>query len=94
MGAHFSLNILEGADLCGFADWYKGTVIALMGNEGTPLYDLDLRGPCAFVIGNEGAGISADLAESAKVRARIPTTRPRRERSSSSHGSTSSTLCS
>ena len=74
MGAHFSLNILEGADLCGFADWYKGTVIALMGRDGTSLYDLDLRVPCAFVVGNEGAGISADVAESAKVRARIPTT--------------------
>jgi TrmH family RNA methyltransferase len=74
MGAHFALNLLEGADLCGFADWYKGTVIALMGREGVSLYDLDLRGPCAFVVGNEGAGISADLAGSAKVRARIPTT--------------------
>ena len=73
MGAHFSLNILEAADLCGFADWYKGTVIALMGREGTSIYDLDLRGPCAFVVGNEGAGISADVAECAKVRARIPT---------------------
>jgi len=75
MGAHFALNILEGADLGGFADWYKGTVIALMGREGTSLYDLDLRGPCAFVVGNEGSGISGSLAESAKVRARIPTTR-------------------
>ena len=74
MGAHFALNILEGGDLGGFADSYKGTVIALMGREGTSLYDLDLRGPCAFVVGNEGAGVSADLAESAKVRARIPTT--------------------
>jgi len=49
-------------------------VIALMGRDGTSLYDLDLRVPCAFVVGNEGAGISADVAESAKVRARIPTT--------------------
>jgi tRNA G18 (ribose-2'-O)-methylase SpoU len=34
-----------------------------MGREGASLYDLDLRGPCAFVVGNEGAGISADVAE-------------------------------
>ena len=59
----------------GFADWYKGSVIALMGREGESLYDLDLRGPCAFVVGNECAGITADLAESARVRARIPTTK-------------------
>jgi TrmH family RNA methyltransferase len=75
MGAHFALNILEGADLVGFVEWYKGTAIALMGREGTSLYDLDLRGPCAFVVGNEGAGITADLAQGAKVRAMIPTTR-------------------
>ena len=74
MGAHFALNIREGADLCGFAGEYEGTVIALMGREGASLYDLDLRGPCAFVVGNEGAGISADVARSAKVRAGIPTT--------------------
>jgi TrmH family RNA methyltransferase len=75
MGAHFALNILEGADLVAFVERYKGTAIALMGREGTSLYDLDLRGPCAFVIGNEGAGITADLAQGAKVRAMIPTTR-------------------
>jgi TrmH family RNA methyltransferase len=75
MGAHFALNILEGADLCGFCDWYKGNVIALMGREGTSLYDLDLRGPTAFVVGNEGAGISPGVAGSARVRASIPTTR-------------------
>jgi len=75
MGAHFALNIVEGADLGGFAGKYKGTVIALMGRAVPSLYDLDLRGPCAFVVGNEGAGISADLAASAKVRASIPTTR-------------------
>ena len=74
MGAHFALNILEGADLRGFAEGYKGTVIALMGREGASLYDLDLRGPCAFVVGNEGAGISAGVAGSATVRASIPTT--------------------
>lgn len=73
MGAHFALNILEGADLREFIGRYKGTVIALMGREGASLYDLDLRGPCAFVVGNEGAGISAEVAGSAKVRASIPT---------------------
>ena len=74
MGAHFALNIVEGADLRGFANGYKGTVIALMGRGGTSLYDSDLRGPCAFVVGNEGAGISAAVAGSATVRASIPTT--------------------
>ena len=74
MGAHFALNIVEGADLAGFCGKYEGAVVALMGREGTSLYDLDLRGPCAFVVGNEGSGISAEVAGSAKVRATIPTT--------------------
>jgi TrmH family RNA methyltransferase len=73
MGGHFALNIVEGADLTDFVARYRGTVIALAGGGGDSIYDLDLRGPCAFIVGNEGAGISAALAERAKARARIPT---------------------
>ncbi len=72
MGGHFALNVVEGADLASFAARYKGTVIALAGGAERSLYDLDLRGASAFVVGNEGAGISAELAARAKVRARIP----------------------
>ena len=72
MGAHFALNIVEGADLAAFASRYKGNVIALDGAGERSLYDLDLKGPCALIVGNEGAGISAELARRAKVAARIP----------------------
>jgi TrmH family RNA methyltransferase len=72
MGAHFALNIVEGADLDGFASRYQGTAVALAGGGARSLYDLDLRGPIAFVVGNEGAGISAGLMARAKVQARIP----------------------
>jgi TrmH family RNA methyltransferase len=72
MGAHFALNIVEGASLEEFAANYRGTTIALAGEASRSLYDLDLRGPCAFIVGNEGAGISAALAAGAKARARIP----------------------
>jgi TrmH family RNA methyltransferase len=74
MGAHFALNIVEGADLAGFIAKYKGTVIALAGGGARSLYDLDLRGPCAFIVGNEGAGITPGLAKAAQATARIPTT--------------------
>jgi TrmH family RNA methyltransferase len=74
MGGHFALNVVEGADLVAFAGRYKGSVIALMGREGASLYDLDLRGPCAFIVGNEGSGVSAEVAQAAGVRASIPTT--------------------
>jgi TrmH family RNA methyltransferase len=72
MGAHFALNIVEAADLEEFVARYKGTAIALAGQGERSLYDLDLRGPAAFIVGNEGAGVSAALASRAKLQARIP----------------------
>lgn len=72
MGAHFALNIVEGLDLGGFLGTYRGASIALAGGTARSLYDLDLRGPVAFVVGNEGAGISAALQRQASAAARIP----------------------
>src|SRR5207253_601016 len=72
MGAHFGLNIVEGADLSDFVARYRGTSVALATRGETSLYDLDLRRPTAFLVGNEGAGLSQPLQAAAKVRARIP----------------------
>jgi len=72
MGAHFALNIVEGADLAVFVGSYRGTSIALSADAHTSLYDLDLRGPAAFAIGNEGAGLSEALTAATTRRARIP----------------------
>ena len=72
MGAHFALNIVEEADLEAFAGSYRGTTIALTLEGDTSLYDLDLRGPVAFVIGNEGAGLSESLKARVGQQARIP----------------------
>jgi TrmH family RNA methyltransferase len=71
-GAHFALNIVEGADLAGFVAGFRGTSVALCGGGKASLYDTDLRGPVAFLVGNEGAGLSAELRKAATVRARIP----------------------
>jgi TrmH family RNA methyltransferase len=71
-GAHFALNIAEGADLAGFVARFRGTSVALCGEANASLYDTDLRGPVAFLVGNEGAGLSAPLERAASVRARIP----------------------
>ena len=73
MGGHFALNVVEGADLDAFVAEYRGTAVALAGEGERSLYDLDLRGPIALIVGNEGAGISAALAARAKAKARIPT---------------------
>lgn len=72
MGAHFALNILEGADLWEFVGRYRGTTVALAARAERSLYDLDLKRPSAFIVGNEGAGISGPLLAMASVRAHIP----------------------
>jgi TrmH family RNA methyltransferase len=72
MGAHFHLNIVEGADLAEFLRTYRGTSVALSARGEASLYDLDLARPCAILVGNEGAGLTEALQGAAKVRARIP----------------------
>jgi TrmH family RNA methyltransferase len=72
MGAHFSLNIVEGADLAGFLELYGGTSVALAAAGGTSLYDLDMTKPVAILVGNEGAGLTPALLGAATVQARIP----------------------
>ena len=72
MGAHFHLNILEGVDLPSFLGEYRGTSVALAGDAGRSLYEVDLRGAVAILVGNEGAGLSAAARDAAKVTARIP----------------------
>ena len=72
MGAHFALNIVEGADLAAFLDLYRGTSVALAAQGGVPLYDLDMTKPVAILVGNEGAGLSEPLLAAATVRASIP----------------------
>lgn len=72
MGAHFALNIVEGADLEAFLGAYRGVSVALSAQADTTLYDLDLKGPVAFLVGNEGAGLTESLKAAATRRARIP----------------------
>lgn len=70
-GAHFVLPIVERAELARVAADFNGrTLAAELG--GQPLYGLDLTGPAAFIIGNEGAGLSAALLAAASARVCIP----------------------
>lgn len=71
-GAHFSLCIREQADLKGLLKEYEGISIATVARNATSLYELDLRGEVAWIFGNEGAGVSADLIQEASYRATIP----------------------
>lgn len=71
-GAHFALAIRENMPLAEFAAGFRGTVIATELGAQSAVFELDLSGPVAWIFGNEGAGISGELAAQAARRARIP----------------------
>src|SRR5690606_6788112 len=72
MGAHFSLRIIEGADLQALAQCYSGTIVATAVDQGVPVFDADLSGDVALLFGNEGAGLSPELAALARQTVHIP----------------------
>ena len=72
MGAQFYLPIREGVDLVGAAESFAGEIVVTSLQAEADLFDLDLAGAVAFVIGNEGAGVSPSLQQAATQRVRIP----------------------
>ncbi len=72
MGGHFALHIHERQDLLGVAKMFSGALLAASLQATCSLYDCDLRGRVAFLIGNEGAGLSADLLNLATRQIAIP----------------------
>lgn len=72
MGAHFVLGIWEDADLPQVAQQLPGMLVAASLDTEQSLFDLSLTGPVAFAIGNEGAGLSAELAQLARQKVKIP----------------------
>jgi TrmH family RNA methyltransferase len=72
MGAHFQLLIFEDSDLLAVAKKFKGKIIATDPDAKKSLYQADCHGPVAFIIGNEGAGVSPQLLKFAHERIKIP----------------------
>ena len=72
MGAHFLLRIHEKSDLAKIAQEFKGNVIATALKSDKSLYELSLKGPTAFIFGNEGSGISEIMYQSANEKVTIP----------------------
>jgi TrmH family RNA methyltransferase len=72
MGAHFTTHVHEGVDLRVAARAFEGRVIATSGRAGRSLFETDLRGPVALLFGNEGGGISPELATTAHEVVAIP----------------------
>jgi TrmH family RNA methyltransferase len=61
MGAHFATQIIEHADLIAVAQQFDGIVCATALNAPHSLFQTDLTQKVGFAIGNEGAGLSAQL---------------------------------
>lgn len=70
-GAHFVLPIVEYVDLAHQLQRFKGTAFATA-MHGESLYAQDLTGAVAFLIGNEGAGLSQELLDAAQIKVTIP----------------------
>ena len=74
-GAHFCLDIHEDVDLPAWAQEYRASgaeVVATVAAGGTSVFAAPLAGRVALAIGNEGAGLSAELVAQATQRVTIP----------------------
>lgn len=71
-GIQFNLKIINNANLIEFLSEYDGDVFALTPHADASLYEQDLTKPCAFVLGNEGNGLSAEILEYIQHHIRIP----------------------
>jgi len=71
-GAHFLLSIHEGVDLIPFVKGFQGKVVATSVDAPTSLFETDLTGPLALLVGNEGQGLSTELKKTASHEVKIP----------------------
>lgn len=72
MGAHFRLRIHEEADLPALVRRARGAVLATRASAERTLFEEDLRGPVAWLFGNEGAGLSEALCAAVPRSVSIP----------------------
>ncbi|MCG2584098.1 RNA methyltransferase [Massilia sp. TS11] len=72
MGAHFVLDIVEQVDLAALAAQARIPVLATSGYAAQSLYETDLRGPAAWILGHEGQGVSDTLLNAASLRIKVP----------------------
>lgn len=71
MGAHFALDLVEGLAL----DDLQGLAVPLLvtsSHTGSFLHRAALPWPCAWVLGHEGQGVSAELQQRCAMALRIP----------------------
>ena len=72
MGAHFSMEIQENADLAEAIENFGGDVACTVARGGKSLNDADLSGRIGWIFGAEGKGVSTALAARARLKVTIP----------------------
>lgn len=72
MGAQFLLPTREHEDLAAAARGLGMKLIACTAHATTSLFEADLSGSIGFIIGGEGAGLSAPLVATADLEIKIP----------------------
>jgi RNA methyltransferase, TrmH family len=75
MGSTFRMPVVSATDALTGCDRIASAgvrVIAATPRDGPAMYEVDLRGPVAIVIGGEGAGVTPDLLARADERLTIP----------------------
>ncbi|MGA2552431.1 MAG: RNA methyltransferase [Burkholderiaceae bacterium] len=71
MGAHFAIDIVEDTDLAALIASARIPVLATSSHATKSLYEVDLKGPTAWVFGNEGQGVDPTIQQAVTV-VRIP----------------------
>lgn len=72
-GAHFALDIFEGVDLLALCERLRIPLLATaLETSSSCLYELDLSEPCAWLVGNEGQGVTPALMQKATQTVFIP----------------------
>jgi len=72
MGAHFLLDIFEGADLLSLCKGSQVPVLATSSYAQQTIYQIDLKQDVAWLFGHEGQGVADDLMDAAGVKVVIP----------------------
>jgi len=70
MGAHFGLRLIEGVDMAAL-DALAVPLVATSSHRGEWLHRARLPDPCAWLLGHEGQGMSAELEARATLHIRI-----------------------
>lgn len=71
-GAQFVLPLAQGVDVPTWCAQFKGQSFALALAEDRSVFSSDLTGPIAFIVGNEGAGLSDEARTAATATVQIP----------------------